>query len=48
MNYIMEHYGSGLLAILGGAAALAVYFASIRSGGLIHEIVRTYMASICG
>lgn len=48
MNYIMEHYGGGLLAVLGGAAALAIYFASIKSGGILYEIVCTYMDSICG
>lgn len=48
MNDIMEHYGSGLLAVLGGAAALAMYFASIKSGGVIYDIVLAYMKSICG
>lgn len=48
MRDILEHYGGGLLAILGGAAAFAIYFACIKSGGVIYEIVRSYMASICG
>ena len=34
MNYIMEHYGSGLLAVVGGAAALEIPFQDLTAESL--------------
>lgn len=48
MEDIISEYGTGLLALLGGGAAMAVYTLCIRDGGALHTIVQSFMQSICG
>lgn len=48
MEKIVEHFGIGLLQILGAAGALAMFFLFLRSGGVIHTAVYNFMSSICG
>lgn len=48
MKEIIEHIGPGLLAILTGAATVAIYVSCIRSGGMISNAVAAFMRGICG
>lgn len=48
MKEIMEHFGAGLLALITGVAATAIYLSCIRNGGILSGIVAGYMSSLCG
>lgn len=48
MEKIVEHFGIGLLAGLGGAGMLAVYMTCVRQGGALYAAVQAFMNSICG
>lgn len=48
MKEIIEHMGSGLLAILAGAAAVVIYVSCIRNGGIISNAVAAFLCGICG
>lgn len=48
MEDIIEAYGSGLLQILGGVCAMALFAGLFADGGVILEIVQQYMTGICG
>lgn len=48
MEDIIEVYGEGLLQILGGACAMALFYGLFAEGGVILEIVQQYMTGICG
>ncbi len=48
MEHIMEHYGTGLLQIVSGAALIALYVSFLERGGVLCEMVGWYMNGICG
>lgn len=48
MEDIIEAYGSGLLQILGGVCAMALFAGLFADGGELLNIVQQYMVGICG
>lgn len=48
MEEVMEHFGVGFLQLLGGIAFLGIFIACIRPGGVLCDIVLTFMTGLCG
>lgn len=48
MEYIIEHYGLGLLELIGSAAIVGIYALFLYDGGMIYNAVCAFMQSICG
>ncbi|MBP3488801.1 MAG: hypothetical protein J6K53_10445 [Roseburia sp.] len=48
MEKIAEHFGVGFLALIAGVLGINIYFSYIAPGGVVNDIVRSYMDSICG
>lgn len=48
MEEIAEHFGSGMLALIGTGFMLVIVFVCIKNGGVIHESALNFMQSICG
>ena len=48
MEHIMEHYGIGMLQLLGGAGVLAIVRALLLSGGSIQIWIEQYLYEIAG
>jgi hypothetical protein len=48
MEYIVEHFGTGILAVLGTVGIFAVYKTFLIPGGSIYESLNNFMVSICG
>ena len=48
MESIMEHYGVGLLQLLGGAGVLALVGTLLQPGGCIQVWIGQYLYEIAG
>lgn len=48
MEEIIEHYGSGLLQMLGGVAALTLWVKLFCEDGIFKQVCLQYMSGICG
>lgn len=48
MTEILEHYGLGLLEMLGMGGILIIIFNSIGNGGIISDMVAEFMLTVCG
>lgn len=48
MEKIIEHFGLGLLAVLGTAGMFAIYISCTQPGGVLYTAVLNYMNGICG
>ncbi len=48
MDEIMEHYGSGILTGIAGAATLVIVFALYAAGGGVADAVTAFLHGICG
>lgn len=48
MDDIIECYGTGILQILGGVCAAAVWLTLFRQEGILQQIVLLYLHGICG
>lgn len=47
MEDIIECYGVGILQILGGICAAAIWITLFRQDGIIRQIVLQYLHGIC-
>lgn len=47
MEDIIECYGVGILQILGGICAAAIWIVLFRQDGIIRQIVVQYLHGIC-
>ncbi len=48
MEEVIEHFGESLLCLLSGAVLLRFFAACLKEGGILCELVRNFMESICG
>lgn len=48
MKEILEHYGLGLLEMLGMGGILIIIFNCIGNGGVISDVVAKFMFTISG
>lgn len=48
MEQIIEIFGDGFYALLGGCAVLLMIAPMILSGGIIYTAVFNFLTSICG
>lgn len=48
MEEIIEHFGSGFLAILSIVIFFGVFVVMLKSGGILFQLVENFMSSICG
>lgn len=48
MQEIMEHFGTGLLAMTAVSGTLTIVFKAMEPGGVLHTVVLNYVSSICG
>lgn len=48
MKDIVEQFGLGFLQIVGSAFLVALFMSFFRTDGILNEIVKMYMYSICG
>lgn len=47
MEDIIECYGVGILQILGGICATAIWFAMFQQDGILRQMVLQYLHGIC-
>ena len=47
MELVMEEYGQTFLAILVMGCGIAIVFQVLINEGMLHEMVRLYIDSIC-
>lgn len=48
MDAVMEHYGAGLLQLLGGVGMFAIIGAFLQSGGSVYLWIVQYLHGIAG
>mgnify|MGYP003510114016 FL=1 len=48
MEEIINHFGSGILEIVGCACMFGIYISCVTNGGVINQFIISYMQSICG